>query len=300
MTHLGELAALIARHAPEDGLYATDIPRLSLARFSAPSEPFHTLCQPALCIVAQGRKQAVLADRTYIYDAAKYLVASVDLPVVGNVIEATPEQPYLSLRLDLNLPMLSEMLLERPAAIKGDAASPGIVLSDVTAGMLDACVRLLRLLDTPEDAEVLAPLAEREILYRLLMSEQGAMARHIAAGESRLTQISRAIGWIRENFTQALSIDQLSGLVGMSNSSFHQHFKAVTRMSPLQYRTQMRLQEARRLMVSEAIDAADAGFRVGYESPSQFSRDYSRVFGTPPLRDAARIRATTPDYAMVA
>jgi AraC-like DNA-binding protein len=300
MTTHAELCALIARHTPQEGFFPTALPRLGISRSSAPTEPLPGLCEPALCVVAQGSKQAMVGGQRYIYDANTYLVVSVDLPCVGNVIEATADRPYLGMKIELNLPVLAELMLERDVDPRSGASTPpGLALSRATPPLLDACVRMLRLLDEPGDAAVLAPLAEREILYRLLTGEQGAMVRHIAASESRLKQISRAIAWIKANFTNPLSIDELATHAGMSHSSFHQHFKAVTRMSPLQYRTQMRLAEARRLMVAEAIDAAEAGFRVGYESPSQFSRDYSRVFGAPPLRDATRLRAE-PGYALVA
>jgi AraC-like DNA-binding protein len=252
-----------------------------------------------VCIVAQGRKRAMLSDREYIYDPATFLVVSVDLPVIGCVVEASPDEPYLCLRLNLDLPVLTELMLEHGGGVASSGAAPGLALSRMTPELLDSAVRLVRLLDKPADAPALAPLAEREILYRLLTGEQGRMMRHIACADSRLSQVSRAIAWIKRNFTGPFSIDQVAAEAGMSPSSLHQHFKAVTTMSPLQYRTQLRLQEARRLMVAEAMDAALAGFRVGYESPSQFSRDYSRIFGAPPATDAGRLRASS-ELALVA
>lgn len=299
MEQLRELADLIGRHAPEEGLNQTALPRLALAKSYTSTLPQQGLFEPALCIVAQGRKRTMLSDREYIYDPATFLVVSVDLPVAGCVIEASAEEPYLSLRLSLDLPVLTELMLEHAGGHPAPSAAPGLALSRMTPGLLDSAVRLMRLLDTPADMTALAPLAEREILYRLLTGEQGRMMRHIACAESRLSQVSRAIAWIKRNFTGPFSVEQVAAEAGMSPSSFHQHFKAVTTMSPLQYRTQLRLQEARRLMVAEALDAATAGFRVGYESPSQFSRDYGRTFGAPPARDAGRLRAT-PEVAMVA
>lgn len=300
MEQLRELAALIDRHAPTDGLHRTPLPRLAIVKSSAATLPQHNVYEPAVCIIAQGSKRLMVGDQVYVYDPASFLVVSVELPVMGCVIEATPEEPYLCLLLNLDLPVLSELLLSHGGeAAPAGAAPPGIALSRTTPELLDSAVRLLRLLDTPQDIGALAPLAEREILYRLLTGQQGRMMRHVVTAESRLSQISRAIAWIKRNFTGAFSVEQVAAEVGMSPSSFHQHFKAVTSMSPLQYRTQMRLQEARRLMVAEGADAALAGFRVGYESPSQFSRDYKRVFGAPPLRHAAQMR-TAPEYPLVA
>jgi AraC-like DNA-binding protein len=299
MEQIKELAELVARHTPQDGMHSTPLQRLSLIRYSAATQPHHSVYDPALCIVAQGRKRALLGETAYIYDPATFLVVSVDLPVVGCVIEASPEEPYLCLKLDLNLPMLSELLIEHGAAPPPANASSGLVLSRMNPGLLDSVVRLLRLLDTPADLAALAPLAEREILYRLLTCDLGHLLRQIACAESRLSQVSRAIVWIKNNFRAPFSIDAVASEAGMSPSSLHEHFRAVTTMSPLQYQKRLRLQEARRLMLAEALDAATAGFRVGYESPSQFSREYRRLFGAPPASDMTRLR-TFPEMAMVA
>jgi AraC-like DNA-binding protein len=298
MEQIKELAKLVERHAPSDGLHSTLLPRLTLIRYSAATQPHHGLCNPALAVVAQGRKRALLGNQSYVYDPASFLVVSVDLPMVGCVLEASPEEPYLSLKLDLNLPVLSEILLEHGAA-PAPATGPGLTLSKMTPGLLDSVVRLLRLLDTPGDLPALAPLAEREILYRLLTGEQGHAVRQIACAESRVSQVSRAIAWIKNNYRDRFSIDALAAEAGMSASSLHEHFRAATTMSPLQYQKQLRLQEARQLMLAEALDAATAGFRVGYESPSQFSREYRRLFGAPPASDITRLR-TLPEMAMVA
>ena len=300
MSALDEIAEVIGRHTPADGFHAAALPRVNLIRSSRPTEALHTVYRPTLCLVAQGRKRAELMGRTFLYDAAQFLVVSVDLMVVGAVVEASPERPYLCLALDLDLAALSSLMVEHGlAAGAAEPPGPAISLEPVEPLLLDAVLRLLRLLDRPQDAPVLAPMAEREILYRLLTGGQGAMMRKIATAESRLSQVSRAIAWIKANYAAPLSVPRLAAETGMSPSSFHQHFKAVTAMSPLQYRTQLRLREARRLMVSEGMDAASAGFRVGYDSPSQFSRDYSRAFGAPPLKDALRLRASA-DFALVA
>jgi AraC-like DNA-binding protein len=291
---LSELQALIGRYC-DSGAVETPIPRLALHRATAPTGPMSTLYEPALCVVVQGRKQAMLGATSYIYDAAKYLVVSVDLPIVGGVIEASEEKPYLGFRLSLDPAMLAAMLLEMPAD-SSDAQRPGtgLALSPLTPDLIDPVLRLVRLLDRPGDIPMLAPLAEREILYRLLQGPQRAMLRQIALADSRLSQINRAIGWIRRHYADPFRIETVAEAARMSPSSFHHHFKAVTSMSPLQYQKQIRLQEARRLILAQHKDAAAAGFAVGYESPSQFSREYRRLFGEPPVRDAARLR-TVPE-----
>lgn len=294
MQRIEELASLISRLAPTDGVHATAIPRLALIRAGQPTEPMHNVHEPALCIVVQGRKRVILGDRLYHYDRSHYLVVSVDLPVIGQVIEATPEQPYLCVKLDLDRVSLGAIMLE--AGVDEAAATeagPGLTLNPAAPELLDAVLRLVRLLETPRDIAMLAPLAEREILYRLMTGGDAARLRQIATAESRLQQVNRAIGWIRRNYDKAFSVEVLAQEAAMSPSALHQHFKAVTAMSPLQYQKQLRLQEARRLILGTALDAASAGFRVGYESPSQFSREYRRLFGAPPLRDAARLRSGT-------
>lgn len=292
---IGELAALIGRFATEDGVHATAIPRLNLIRISQPTEPVHALHEPALCIIAQGRKQVMLGSEVYRYDAAQYLVVSIDLPVVGQVIEATPEAPYLCVRLDLDPAAIGALMLEAAPVMRQEARpGPGLMLSPVTPALLDAAARLTALLASPADIPVLAPLAEREILYRLMTGGQADRLRQIAMAESKLQQVNRAIGWIKRNYRKAFSIEIVAAEARMSPSALHQHFKAVTAMSPLQYQKQLRLQEARRLILANAYDAASAGFEVGYDSPSQFSREYSRLFGAPPLRDAARLRLAEP------
>ncbi len=299
MTKFEEMRSLLLRHRPTDGIHPCALPRISLVRSSEPSEPIPVVYEPSLCLAISGRKRVLLGDASFIYDSAQFLVVSVDLPVSGMVVDASPDDPYLCLKLDLDVAVLSDLLLAHDARVPRSDHAPSIAVGDVDTGLLDAALRLLRLLDTPDDMAALAPLAEREILYRLLTGSQGAMLRHIATADTRLHQISRAVAWIKDHYAGAFSIDHLAGLAGMSPSSFHEHFKSVTRFSPLQYRTRLRLLEARRLMVSEAMDAASAGFHVGYESPSQFNRDYSRAFGLPPLRDAARLRAA-PEFGLSA
>jgi AraC-like DNA-binding protein len=294
MNSLSRLAEILARHVEVDGIHESAIKGVGLIRASAPTMPMPVVYEPTLCLVAQGRKQAMLGTTAYVYDAAKYLVASVDLPVMGSVIEASTDRPYLCLRLNLDMAELSELAIRHPTPEADNGAPPvGLALNETTPELLEAAVRLAGLLDTPRDIDELAPLVVREILYRLLTGPGNGLVRHMAQANSRLNQIARAIVWIRAHYTEAWNIDDLADVAGMSRSSFHAHFKAVTSMSPLEFRTQLRLQEARRIMVAEAMDAASAGFRVGYESPSQFSRDYGRAFGMPPARDALRLRATS-------
>lgn len=288
-----ELAAQLLRHTPGDGVHPTAIPRLSLIRAARPGEPLVLLHQPALCVVAQGKKRVHLADEVYVYDASRFLVITIDLPVTGQVVEASPAAPYLCLRLDLDPGELAQMLLEfGPPPPAPQAPARGLYLSAATPAMLDAVLRLTRLLDAPEDIPALAPLAVRELTYRLLKSDEGWRLRQIAAGDGQARRIARAIDWLKQHYAEPLRIDEFARELHMSPSSLHHHFKAVTALSPLQYQKQLRLQEARRLMFSEALDATSAAFRVGYESASQFNREYSRLFGEPPARDLRRLRET--------
>lgn len=291
MPQLQELARLIARFAPTDGVHQTTIPRLKVVRLSQPSEPMHGLHEPALCIIAQGAKQVILGDQIYRYDAAHCLVVSLDLPVIGQVIEATSEEPYLCVKLELDPAAIGALMLEAPPLAERELSGPGLTVSPMTPALRDAVIRLTSLLESPADIAVLAPLFEREILYRLLTGDQAARLRQIAVAESKLQQVNRAIGWIKRNYRKPFSVEIVAAEARMSPSALHEHFKAVTAMSPLQYQKQLRLQEARRLILANARDAASAGFEVGYESPSQFSREYSRLFGAPPLRDVARLRS---------
>ncbi|WP_295483208.1 AraC family transcriptional regulator [uncultured Pseudomonas sp.] len=289
------LIDILRRHAPSNGFHSTPLAGVTLVRSDTPTVPMPVVYQPTLCYIVQGRKQVSIGATTYVYDAANYLVASVDMPVMGSVIEASEAQPYLCLVLDLDRAVLSELALRHPAARHESSASTpsGIELNGSTPELLDAVSRLARLLDTPQDAAELAPLVIREVLYRLLTRPGNQMLLQMATADSRLRQIAKAITWLRAHYQEPVRIDDVAGVAGMSRSTFHVHFKAVTSMSPLEFRCLLRLQEARRLMVAEALDAAGAGYRVGYESPSQFSRDYARVFGLPPARDAVRLRSAS-------
>ncbi|MCX5497033.1 AraC family transcriptional regulator [Kaistia dalseonensis] len=289
MDQMNELRGLIARHCQVPRV-ETPIPRVTLMRSGNMTMPSRVLYEPLFCIVAQGAKRVIVGDNVLIYDAAKYLVVSVDLPASGEIIDASPEEPYLAFSLRLDRAMLAAMLLEL-AEIEDDGAPvAGMAVSAVDADLLDPVIRMLKLLDRPRDLPVLGPMLEREILYRLLCGAQGRMLRQIALSDSRLSCISRVIDWIKHNYAEAARVEMLAEIAGMSASSFHRHFKAVTSMSPLQFQKQIRLQEARRLLLARPADAGSIGFAVGYESQSQFTREYNRLFGAPPARDAARLR----------
>lgn len=283
---MNELCTLLARHCHQD-VTPTAVPRLTLSRAAAPTEPSGVIYYPLFCVVAQGRKRVFLGDEEFRYDPTSYLVASVDLPVVGQVIEG----PYLGFTLALDPAAIAALLLEMPpTATGGRAASKALAVQALGDDLLDPILRLLRLLERPADIPVLAPGIEREVLYRLLLGPRGEMLRQMALPASQLSQVSRAINVIRARFEQTLRVEELARAAGMSAPSFHRHFRAVTAMSPLQFQKRVRLQEARRRLLSQHADAASVGFDVGYESASQFSREYRRLFGAPPGRDTARVR----------
>lgn len=297
--HLAALASIVAQNTDQDGISPTRIPRVALVRFSSATQPLQTVQRPSLCIVVQGAKQMMLADEIYTYGPARHLVVSVDLPVTNQIIEASPEKPYLCICIDLDLQALGEMFMEipQPDTATTGACSKGICLKESSAEFLESALRLIRLLDAPEDIAYLAPLAERELMYRLLRGPQGHKVRRMLMPDSRLQQVNRAIAWIRQNYAAPFSVEQVASEARMSQSSLHQHFRDVTAMSPLQYQKQLRLQEARRLILTNSLDAATAAQQVGYDSPSQFSREYRRLFGFPPIQDVARLRQEPARYA---
>ncbi|CAN7207568.1 AraC family transcriptional regulator N-terminal domain-containing protein [Rhizobium sp. LjRoot254] len=295
MERFEELKSLIARCAKTDGLHETAVPRLTVIRKSAPSEPMHGVHKAAICIIAQGRKQVIVGDEVFQYGPSQHLLVSVDLPVIGQVIEASEAEPYLCVRLELDLDLCAEMLLKSPPTQAETCL--GMAISQTSPDLLDAAIRLLKLHETPEDAAELAPLIEREILYRLLKGDQAAFIRRMLEPQNRNRHVGRAITWIKENYTRSFTIEEVASLSGMSTSSLHQHFRDATAMSPLQYQKQLRLQEARRLILTRSLDAASAGHTVGYDSPSQFSREYKRLFGAPPQRDIERLRTEPQRYA---
>ena len=288
-----ELAAIIRQNTAEDGTYATAVGSLFMSRHSKSHEFAPVLAQPALCFMAQGPNEVRLVDEYFNYDPLNYLVVSVSMPLSGRVVNVTSEEPILAVRLDIDPAEISALIADAgPLGVPSRPTGRGLYVERIDTAMLDAVLRLARLLDAPKDIAMLAPLIRREILYRLLRSQQGHRLYEIAIANSQSHRISQAIKWLNGNYEQPLRIDDLAKEVNLSVSTLHHRFKAMTAMSPLQYQKQLRLQEARRLMLAEGLEASAAGYRVGYESPSQFSREYSRLFGAPPLRDLARLRLT--------
>jgi AraC-like DNA-binding protein len=276
----------IARWTDKEGLLVTAISALSLARRDALTEPTSYMYEPSVCVIAQGAKRVLLGDDTYVLDVHHFLITSVDLPTVVQIIQASRERPYLGLILKLDRREMAQLMADSNLPPpRAQQSSRGMAIGEVTLPLLSACQRLIDLLAEPQDIPILAPIIQREIMYRLLVGDQGARLRQIASAGSQSHQIAQAIDWLKSHYTLPLRIDDLAAQIHMSTSTFHHHFRALTAMSPLQYQKWLRLNEARRLMLTERLDAATAAFQVGYESPSQFSREYSRVFGAPPLRD---------------
>jgi AraC-like DNA-binding protein len=276
-----ELIERIARAVRADGS-VEPLKGLLLNRASAPRAPLYSVYTPVFCVIVQGSKEVFLGSERYVYDPSHYLLVTAELPIVGHVLEASKALPYLSLRLELDPMLVSSVMVE--------AGHRAINVSPVDATLLDAVVRLVRLVASPNEAHFLAPLVTREIIYRLLMGEQGSRLRYAAALGGNTHRIAAAIGRLHKEFDQPLRIEEIASDLGMSVSGFHHHFKAVTAMSPLQFQKQLRLQEARRLMLGEHLDAASAGYRVGYDDASHFNREYKRLFGAPPMRDVERLQ----------
>lgn len=286
----GELAERLARAVHTDGAIEP-LDGLRLRRDSGPTELGHGTSYPGFCVIAQGSKEIRLGDNRYRYDPAHFLVVTAALPFASRIAEASPERPYLGVVLRLDPALVGSVMVEagRPTP-RGQAAMSAVDVSPLDADLLDAVLRLVRLVDAPADARFLAPLIKREIVYRLLAGEQGDRVRQISAFGGDTNRIAEAIARLRRDFDRPLRIEDLARDLGMSVSGFHHHFKEVTALSPLQFQKQLRLQEARRLMLSEDLDATNAGFRVGYDDPSHFSREYKRLFGAPPMRDVERLR----------
>lgn len=285
-----ELAERIGSALSEDGRHEVQ-PGLFLYRASVPGEVVHVVARPSFCIIAQGSKEVLLGERRFRYDPAHYLLTTVELPLSGQVVAAAPEEPYLSLRLELDPSVVTSVLIE-----SGFASSPGgpnvagIDVSTLSEALLNAVLRLVRMLDDPLEYQVLSPSAVREIVFRLLVGDQGHRLRHLTKLGGQSSRMVRAVKAIRDNFDRPIRIESMAKELNMSVSGFHAHFKAATAMSPLQFQKQLRLQEARRLMLDENREAAEAGFQVGYEDAAQFNREYKRHFGMPPKRDTDRLR----------
>jgi AraC-like DNA-binding protein len=289
MEPLPELRSLIARHAA-GGVNRGLMSGLLLAEASVPSEPIHSVYEPLLVVVAQGAKRIVLADRVFDNHAGEYLVVPLDLPVSSYVTQASEDAPFLSLALKIKPEVVASLLLEAGPGDRNADEARVIGVSRAPAELLETVVRLLRLIDRPADIPILQPLIEREIVWRLLRGDQGGLVRQIGLADSRLSKIAHATRWIREHYAEPLRVEGLAERVAMSPTSFHRHFRAATAMSPLQYQKQIRLQEARSRLMARGDDVAGIGYSVGYDSPSQFSREYARLFGAPPSRDSAALR----------
>ena len=293
------LARLLAAYAPHDGSFDMRIPGLMVSRLSRVEKAcVHALRVSSLCIVAQGAKTVIVGDEVYEYDASQMIVFSVALPVAAQVTQATPSDPYLSLRLELDPHKIAELVLKvYPRGLPAVQERSAVYLTPVDDCIVNAAIRLMECLAHPGDAELLGPLVTDEILIRLLRSPIGVRVAQMGFAESSVQRIAKAISWLRENYSQPMKVEELAEMVHMSVSSFHEHFKAVAAMSPLQYQKVLRLQEARRLMLSAMMDACAASQHVGYLSASQFSREYSRFFGSAPTRDIARLRQETRIWA---
>jgi AraC-like DNA-binding protein len=293
MEALRELSRLITSHAGLQGAWKSDVLGLMFGTASSVSEPNHQVYQPVFALVVQGEKQLMLGEEMFTCGKGSFLVVSVDLPLTFRISRATRAEPYMALALTLKPAAVATLLLEAASAdrfpVETEAAGMGV--SDAPTELLESVVRLVRLLDHPRDLPVLGPMLEKEILWRLLCSEQGPRLRQIGLADSRLSQIGRAMRWMRENYCENRPIEELARLSAMSVTSFHRHFRAVALMSPLQYLKQIRLQEARARLLARAADVATVGHAVGYDSPSQFSREYKRAFGSPPGQDARLLRA---------
>ena len=291
--HMGldELRTLLARHARPE--MTTSVAGVLASKIERPVPPYTSMTGTVLALVAQGAKRLALGDRVYDYRAGQYLVASVDLPVTGHFVEVSPEHPALGFGLVLRSSVVAELLLQADLTdlppTPGSAPS-GIAVSDAPDELVDAAVRMLRLLDRPRDAAVLAPLIEREIVWRLLTGDQGATVRQFGLADSSLAHVARAVRWIRDHYAESFRVEDAARVSGMSISAFYRNFQAVTAMSPIQFQKQIRLQQARLLLATRAQDVTGVGHRVGYDSPSQFSREYRRQFGAPPSRDAVQLR----------
>ncbi len=291
-----ELAEKISSLTKDEGPLITEIPTLKLVRRSAPTEAASYLHEPSVCFIAQGKKRVMLGEEVYEYDEHHYLITSVDLPVIGQVTDATEKKPYLGLVLEIKRQDVLQMVADDglPAPPRANQVNKGMAVGKISLSLVNAMIRLINLLDTPKDIPILAPMIQREILYRLLTGEQGPRLLQVAAAGSNSDQIAKAIDWLKNNFSSPLKVDDLAAFSGMSTSSFHQHFRSLTAMTPLQYQKRLRLNEARQLMLIKRLDAGAAGFQVGYESQSQFSREYSRFFGAPPSRDIKTLREMMP------
>lgn len=285
------LAEKIQKWTGDATQFDTEIPGLKLSRWTTPTQPTSYSHNPSICLIAQGKKRVLLGGDSFTYDTNHFLISSVNLPITANIVEATEEAPYLGLIMELDLQEISQLIVDSELSFNSSKeAQKGIAVGELSAYLQDAFIRLMALLDEPENIKILAPVIKREIFYRLLMTEQGARLNQIVTTGSHSHQIAKAIDWLKNNFVKPLSVGDLAAYSGMSKSAFYTHFRSMTSMTPLQFQKKLRLSEARRLMLTENLDAMATTFKVGYESPSQFSREYSRLFGAPPSKDIKALR----------
>lgn len=285
-----ELIERIEQVLPDDGS-VEPLSGLHLARISSPQAPLHGVFKPTLCVIAQGSKEVIFGENRYRYDPLHYFLVTVNLPTITHVLDASKECPYLSVSVELSSSLVSSIMVKSgysPSQTRGDKRAISVTPMDVN--LQDAVLRLVRLLESPHEVDRLMPLISQEIIHRLLMGAQGGRLNHLALMGGYIPDIAEAVNLLRQNFDQQIRMDELASELGMSVSGFHHQFKEVTAMSPLQFQKQLRLQEARRLMLSEDFDAASAGFRVGYQDASHFSREYKSLFGNPPMRDIQQLR----------
>lgn len=282
-----DLIAIVKRHAPRDGFVSTEIREFQIVRSASRLEPVHAVQRPSLCLLLQGTKEVTVADQVYRYTAGEYLVSTVDLPVTGEVIEASARAPYLCLVIGIDPALVFDVMQSGELNVAAGSQA-GLFFGRARPELQDAVSRLTRCLDSTQDSAVLAPGILREIVYRLLQGPFGPMVAELGMTGSRTQRVARAIAHLKNQYAEPLRVETLAALAGMSPSTFHEHFRKITTFSPLQYQKMLRLQEARRLLVANGTGAADVAFRVGYQSPSQFSREYARVFGHSPSSDLPR------------
>jgi len=292
-----ELLRIIEKFTLEDGTHDTKVPGLRLIRASRSSEPVYSVYEPSLCVVAQGSKVVILGQEMYQYDSNSFLTASVHLPITGQVMEASSETPYFSAQIIFDMKQIVDVIQTAGDSMRAgnNETCRGLKVSQIDHALLDAVLRLVKLIEAPQDIPVLAPYAMREVIYRVLQKENNASLKQIAVIGSHAQRIAGVVEKLNRDFAQPLRVDDLAAEASMSASSLYDYFKEVTGMSPIQFQKLIRLQEARRLLLSGSIDAAEAAYQVGYESPSHFSREYARMFGQPPIRDVRRLRSTLMD-----
>lgn len=290
---LKELAGWISKALGSAATLSTEVPGLTLYRNTAPTAPNPCTYEPSLLLIPQGKKRVDLGKQSYVFGESTFLLTSIELPIVSRVCVASVEKPYLAFFLKLDMGIVRDVLHTEEVRISAPPiGTRGMVLGEATVALLAPCLRMVQLLDTPQDVPFFCKLLQREIIYRLLQGPQGGRLRSVATKADQGYLTAKAVTWLRENFEKTVNVDELASMAGMSRSTLHHHFRGLTAMSPLQFQKQLRLHTARQKMLTEELDAASAAFAVGYESPSQFNREYKRFFGKPPMRDVQALRSS--------